>query len=150
MAEDRDTLIKHYEATRRELLEAIDGLSDALMTETTLDGWSIADHLMHLAFWDDQRASEVERISAGHASVLRMTGEQDEAMNELVTHLRRGATVEQARWELTASRKRLLDAIASATERAMDTSLYGEAGLASGHEAEHTTWILRWRTEKGV
>jgi hypothetical protein len=43
----------------------------------------------------------------------------------------------------------LLDAIAAATPRGLDPSLYSEAGLHSGHEAEHTGWIKRWRGERG-
>jgi len=150
MPENRDDLLRHFTESRSELLAAIGGLSDELMTERSLDGWSITDHLLHLAFWDDLRASEVVRISAGYDSVLRMTGEQDEAYNELATDLRRGLSLDQARWELTTSRQRLLDAIAAATERGLDGSLYGEAGLRSGHESEHTGWIRRWRAEKGI
>jgi hypothetical protein len=76
--EDRDALLQHYRQMRRELLAAIDGLTDALLTEPSLDGWSVKDHLAHLALWDDLRASEVVRISAGHDSAWRMTGAQDE------------------------------------------------------------------------
>ncbi|NJL43382.1 MAG: hypothetical protein HC935_08905, partial [Pseudanabaena sp. SU_2_4] len=35
--------------------------------------------------------------------------------------------------------------IASASERGLDVSLYGDAALRSGHEAVHTEWIKRWR-----
>jgi hypothetical protein len=38
---------------RDALLAAIHGLSDAQMTEPSLDGWSVKDHLAHLALWDD-------------------------------------------------------------------------------------------------
>jgi uncharacterized damage-inducible protein DinB len=133
-----------------DLIAAIEGLSDDLMSEPSLDGWSVKDHLAHLALWDDIRAGEVTRISAGHDSAWRMTGGQDEAYNALAHDLRLSLSVEQARWELATSRQRLLDAIAQATERGLDPSLYGEAGLRSGHEAEHTGWIRRWRGEKGV
>jgi len=85
MAEDRDALLQHYRQMRVELLAAIDGLSDDLMTEPSLDGWSVKDHLAHLAAWDDIRTSEVVRISAGQDSAWRMTGDQDEAYNAL-TH----------------------------------------------------------------
>lgn len=135
---------------RQELLSSIDGLSDDLMTEQTLDGWSITDHLAHIAFWDDIRASEVARISAGHASVYRMTGEQDAAFNEMAHKLRLAMSPAQARWEVETSRKRLLDAISSATARGLDPSLYGEAGLRSRHESQHAGWIKRWRAEKRV
>jgi uncharacterized damage-inducible protein DinB len=145
MPEDRDALLQHYREMRQELLAAIDGLSDELLSEPSLDGWSVKDHLAHIAFWDDIRASEVVRISAGHDSVWRMTGEQDEALNALEHELRLALSPEQARWELATSRRRLLDAISSATARGLGASLYGEAGLRSMHEAQHTGWIKRWQ-----
>ena len=96
------------------------------------------------------RASEVKRVSAGFASAWRMSGEQDEAYNVMGHDLRLDQSLEQARWEFETSRQRLLDAITAATPRGLDASLYGEAGLASGHEEEHTGWIRRWRGEKGI
>jgi len=147
--EDRDALLRHYREMREALLAAIHGLSDAQLTERTLDGWSVKDHLAHLALWDDIRASEVTRISAGHDSAWRMTGEQDGAYNALGHTLRATLSVDQVRWELATSRARLLDAIAAATPRGLDPSRYGEAGLVSRHEAEHTGWIRRWRAERG-
>lgn len=150
MAEDRVALLQHYRETREALLAAIDGIRDELMVERSLDGWSVKDHLAHLALWDDVRASEVARISAGHASAWRMNGEQDEAYNGLGHDLRLDLSLDQVRWEFASSRQRLLDAIRAATPRGLDPTLYGEAGLRSGHEAEHTGWIKRWRGEKGV
>lgn len=41
MAEDRNGLLQHYRQMREELLAAIHGLSDELMTEPSLDGWSV-------------------------------------------------------------------------------------------------------------
>ncbi len=150
MAEDKEELLRHYEQTRAELLATIDGLSDEMLTELSLDGWSVKDHLLHLATWDEIRAAEVARISAGHDSTWRMAGEQDEAYNSLSYDLRAGLSPGQARWELETSRQHLLDAISAAPERGLDTSLYGEAGLRSGHEEEHTEWLKRWRGEKGI
>lgn len=150
MPEDREELLKHYLRTREELLSAIDGLSDDLLTEPSIDGWSVKDHLTHLAVWDEIRAAEVVRISAGHNSAWRMTGEQGDAYNALAHDVRRGLSLAQVRWELETSRQRLLDAISSATPRGLDASLYGEAGLLSQHEAQHSGWVKRWRGEKGL
>jgi uncharacterized damage-inducible protein DinB len=150
MAEETDALVQHYRQMREGLLSAIDGLSDERMSEPSLDGWSVKDHLAHLANWDDIRASEVVRISAGHDSAWRMTGEQDEAYNALGYALRVALSLNQVRWELATSRQRLLAAISSATPRGLDASLYGEAGLRSSHEAAHAGWIKRWREEKGI
>ena len=153
MAEDRNSLLRHYRDMRPELLAAIDGLSNDLMTEPSLDGWSVKDHLAHLALWDDIRTSEVVRISAGHYSAWpawRLQGDQGDAFNALIHDLRLALPLDQARWELAASRQNLLDAISSATARGLDASLYGEAGLRSSHETLHAGWIRRWRREKGI
>ena len=149
MAEDRDELLRQYRQSRTELLAAIDGLTDEQMTERSIDGWSVKDHLAHLSLWDDIRAAEVTRISAGHDSAFRMSEEQDADYNAIGYALRKGMSLAQAKWELANSRQKLLDAIAAATPRGLDGSLYGEAGLCSGHEGQHTGWVKRWREEKG-
>jgi hypothetical protein len=125
-------------------------LTDEQMRERSIDGWSVTDHLAHLALWDEARAAEIARVSAGHQPAFRMTEEQDAAYNALAYDLRRDWTSAQARWEIETTRKRLLEAIAAAPPRALDTSLYGEAGLRSTHLAQHAEWIRRWREEKGI
>jgi uncharacterized damage-inducible protein DinB len=150
VAESRDGLFQHYQAMRAELLSAIDGLNDDLLSEPSLDGWSIKDHLVHLALWDEIRAQEIERISAGHDTAWKMTDEQDNAYNAMGYDLRRGLSLAQARWEFATSRQKLLDAIASASPRGLDASLYGEAPIRSTHEAQHAGWILEWRAKRGL
>lgn len=150
MAEDRDALLQHYRNMRDDLLAATGGLSDELMAEPSIDGWSVKDHLLHLALWDDVRAGEVERISAGHDSLWRTSRDQVDAYNALAYDLRHDLSVNQAKWEAADSHRRVLDAITSATERGLQPELYGEAGLRSTHEAEHIGWIKRWRGERGV
>ncbi len=150
MAEDREGLLRHYRSTREALLSAIANLSGGLLIEPSLDGWSIKDHLAHLATWDEIRATEILRISAGHESAWRTTGEQDDTVNAVAYDIRRRLSLAQVRWELETSRQRVLDAITSASPRALDPSLYGEAGLRSDHEAQHTGWIHEWRTARGV
>lgn len=150
MPEDRQALLDHYRTTRQALFVAIDGLSDDLLTERSLDGWSVKDHLAHLAVWDEVRAAEVERISAGFASAWRLTSEEDDAYNAMTYRARADLSLTQVRWELETSRERLLHAISAAPERALDPALYGEAGVRSDHEAEHTGWILNWRQSRNL
>ena len=150
MAEDKDALLQHYRQMRDDLLAAIGGLSDEQMTDPSIDGWSVKDHLAHLALWDDVRAAEVARISAGHDTAWRMTDEQDAAFNDLGYALRRDLPLDQARWELATAYQRLLDAIGAATPRGLDGSRYGEAGLHTTHMAAHAGWIRRWRSERGL
>ena len=150
MPEDKQALLKHYRDMRSLFLDAIEGLTDDQMNDPTIDGWSVKDHLVHLALWDDIRASEVARISAGYDSAWKMTGGQDEAFNAMGYEIRKDFSVPQAKWELTRSRESLIEALEKATPRALDPTLYGEAGLVSSHEQEHAGWIKRWRGEKGI
>lgn len=149
MAETRDGLLKHYQQTRQQLVAAIHGLSDQQLLDTSLDGWSVKDHLAHVAHWDEIRATEVLRISAGHESAWRMTQEQHETYIALVHDLQADLTLDQVRWELELARQRLMSAISSATEHGLDARRYGEASLRTTHEVEHAGWIERWRSEKG-
>jgi hypothetical protein len=146
--DERADLLAHYRAQRSDLIAAIDGLSDDQLCERTLDGWSVKDHLAHIALWDDLRAAEVVRLSAGFESAWRMDGRDDE-YSGLAYDMRTDFSVAQARWELTASHERLLAAILEATPAGLDPARYGEAGLRSTHEAEHSGWIRRWRDERG-
>src|SRR4051794_37718238 len=149
MAEDKQELLQHFDGLRRELLAAIEGLTDEQLCETTIDGWSVKDHLLHLALWDDVRAAEVERISAGQASAWPMDGPQDDLYNDLGYKLRAGLSLAQARWEFDNSRRKLIAALEASTERGRDAGLYGAAGLKTDHESEHAGWIRRWRGERG-
>jgi hypothetical protein len=152
MTEDRqnkEALLAHFRAMRADLLDAIAGLTDEQMTERTLDGWSVKDHLAHIAFWDDLRADEVIRISAGQGSAWRLTSEEDEAINVIATRARWDLPLPQVLYEFETSKRRFMDALERATPEGLDASRYGEAGLVSEHEAEHTGWIRRWRGERG-
>jgi len=150
VSEDRDELIDHYHAMRRDLLAAVEGLEDTTLLDASIDGWSVKDHLAHLALWTDIRAAEVTRISAGHDSAYRLTPAQDDTFNVIAYEARREWSLAQARWELEQARAKLLDALTHATPRGLDASHYGSAGLRSHHESEHAAWIRRWRTEHGI
>lgn len=150
MPEDKGALLRHYHEMRAALKAAIEGLSDQQLTETSLDGWSIKDHLAHIALWDEIRAAEVVRISSGHESVWRGTPEHGDAYNELSYEMRKGISLEQARWEFDHTHRQFVEALTAASERGLDGAHYGEAGLKSDHEAAHTAWIREWREAKGI
>ncbi len=150
MAENRDSLLAMFRETRADFLAAVAGLPEEKMVERSLEGWSLADHMNHVAVWDELRAADVERISAGFASAWKLSSEQDDVYNELTYAKRKDFSLAQVRWEFETSRRKLLDAIASATEMGMDASRYGEPGLVSRHEVEHAGWIRAWRLKAGL
>ncbi len=149
MTETRESLLQHFTNVRAELEEAMKGLTEAQLTEITLDGWSVKDNLAHIALWDDLRADEIIRISAGFASTLKMSEEQDHVYNEMGYELRRTLSLAQARWEWDHSGRRLFDAIKAAPPEAFEAEKYGEAGLVSHHPALHAEYIRGWRARMG-
>ena len=147
--EQRASLRKHYEQSRQSLLSAIEGLSDPDMSLATIDGWSVKDHLTHVTAWDEIRASEIERISGGGEPAWRpMTEDEVEAFNAMIERMRSSLPLKQVLAELESSRARVLAAIDAATERGLDETRYGEAGLRSDHEFEHADIIRRWRERR--
>lgn len=145
----KDDLRRHYEHSRKTLLAAIDGLTDADMSLAALDGWSVKDHLTHVTMWDEIRAAEIERISAGFEPAWRpMTEAETESFNALIERMRSSLPLTQVLAELESSRARVLEAIANASERGLDETRYGEAGLRTTHELAHAAMIGRWREQR--
>src|SRR5690606_26221442 len=124
MTEDRDGLLAHFRAMREDFLAAIEGLTEERLTERSHNGWSVKDHMAHITFWDEVRASEVTRLSAGLESAWRLTPEQDEVLNEMVTQARWNHSLDQVRREFTESKARFLEALAHVTPEGLDASRY--------------------------
>ena len=149
MPENREALLDHYLHMRGEMLASIAELSDDMMIDPSIDGWSVKDHLAHLAIWDDIRASEIVRISAGQESAWRMTPDEDSIFNALFHTVRLKLSLQQVLWEYESSLQRVVSALQAASSRGLDESLYGESPPRTGHDAQHAGWILRWRSERG-
>jgi hypothetical protein len=145
--QDKDDLINHLRTIRAELRAALDGLSEAQMLEPTIDGWSVKDHLAHLAFWDDLRAADIERISAGYESAWPHMDSQP--LNDVVHAARAGLSLKQVMLEFETARQRVLEAVAAATPRGLDEGLYGEPALRTSHDQDHAEWIRAWRQGRG-
>lgn len=146
----RRDLHDHYHRSREAVLAAIDGLPDAQMTEQTIDGWSVKDHLIHLAVWHEIRRFEIDRVSAGLPPAWPpIDGESVDKLNEATVQARRGLTLEQVRADLDYAREQVLAAIDRASERALAGEGFGEAGIRSWEELEHADMIRNWRVRRG-
>jgi len=120
---------------------AIEGLTDAELSDPSLAGWSVMDHLAHLAWSGEPHVDEIARIPTGHETACRLTDEQAEALNTIAHQARRGWLLVQARAEFERSGQRVLEISAAVTPRGFDGSRYGEATLYSEHAAPRAAWI---------
>lgn len=149
LQQTRDAVIQHFREIRTHFLSAIEGLTETQLTERSIDGWSVEDHLNHLAFWHDLRCSEIIRISAGfeHAWPLSV---DSQALNDIVQPARANLSLEQARWEYESAVDRIIEAVGRANERGLTQSHYGEVGLGTTHDLAHAEFIRNWRQARGI
>ena len=154
VAQDRrSSVVQAFALSRRELLAAIDGLSDEIVSTPALDGWSAKDHLSHIAHMDEIRFFEIQRV----ASRLQPAWPPDnqgygDSLNALGVEGRRHLPLREIVRGLELTRSLVLEAIQNAPEEALDQSRYGEYGLDGGaaHEREHAKAIREWRKRVGL
>ena len=70
---ERRAVLAAFEASQAAILAAIDGLAEAQLTERSIDGWSVKDHLAHLAQWHELRWLDLTRLAAGYESAVNST-----------------------------------------------------------------------------
>ena len=151
----RDQLLLEMKTARARVLDAVAGLTEEEITRPEIDGWSVKDHLAHLAAWDELRYYEISRVSQGYApAFLGLTNEQVEAFNEIAHALRRGFSPAQVLWELESARSRVLKAIADCPEERLQDLAAEDVPLrargAIHHDSEHADYIREWRREEGI
>lgn len=89
-AAPRRSAVASLQDSRRELMDAIHGLSPAQMTIPVIDDWSAKDLLAHIASWEEQVASDLARVGRGHVPALAAFQEGDvNTWNGLLVGLRR-------------------------------------------------------------
>lgn len=149
MQKTREEMIEHLLKVRAQFLSAIEGLSEEQMTEPSIDGWSVKDHIMHLAFWHELRASEVARISAGYAHAWPLTVDS-QVLNDIVQPARGGLSLEQALWEYHFALHRVIGLISTSSPSGLKAESYGEVGLRTTHDLAHADYIRTWRQTRGI
>ena len=149
----RDQLLIEMKAARSRVLAAVEGLSDGQASRAELDGWSVKDHLSHLAACDEFRFYEIGRISRGGRPAYQgMDNEQTDALNALIVTLRRYLSLDQVMADLDFARSLVLEAIQRAPEHALSPETYGHFPVDGSidHDLEHAAAITAWREREGI
>jgi len=144
MPEDRAALLQHYRQMREELLAAIDGLSDEQMTEPSIDGWSVKDHLAHLTWWE-QRV--IRMLGGAPDPIDAMPGENksEDDINAYVFAQNHARSLADVRASFDASYQEMLNLIASAPDDMFTKYHDWISGNSDYHYDEHRRMFEAWR-----
>jgi uncharacterized damage-inducible protein DinB len=142
---ERRAVLAAFDASQAALLGAIDGLTEAQLAEPSLDGWSVKDHLTHLAQWHELRWLDLTRLAAGYESAVNSTPEQDEAFNAMTVAWRAGLSWQQTLWEWQTARGRVVETVRTLPADELALALRDDWPLRTGHESEHAGYIRTWR-----
>ncbi|MEZ4519503.1 MAG: ClbS/DfsB family four-helix bundle protein [Chloroflexota bacterium] len=145
------------------LNDALDQLTaEQMITLSDEEGWTVTDHLVHLAAWERSAAAILDgrpRYEGLGVDEALYRADDVEAIHEAIVHRRRDISPEEARADLRAAHAELLALIDPLTdeallwpvgrflpdgpdhtdERPVITVLYGNTMY---HFNEHLSWIL--------
>jgi hypothetical protein len=150
---DRDELTAKVEASRRGLLAAIECLTDEQMLKPVVGDWSVKDLLAHIASYEELALPDMERVGRGDAPALAAFDlKRVDEYNGLIMSLRRHFALDQARRELDATRRSLLEAIGRLPDSALAEGQFarGMLQICTYHDVEHTEDIKAWRQREGL
>lgn len=130
---------------------AVAGLTEEQASNPGIDGWSVKDHLTHLAVWHEMRFFEIGRVGRGGRSITPNFADVD-AFNETFARTRRDLPLAQVIADLAFSREMVQRAVAECPEERLDSKHYLEASPDGGvaHETEHAEVIAAWRAKEGL
>jgi uncharacterized protein (TIGR03083 family) len=153
-------LLRHLTADRQALEEVINGRSDAELTRPGPEGWSVKDHLAHIAAWERSGlallAGESRPAAVGLSDELFAEGEDDVVNDEV-----RKRDADKSLAEVLAEFRRVRASTIAAVTALSDEDLrrpysYYQpndpdnsqtpvietlVGNSSEHDVEHTEWI---------
>jgi hypothetical protein len=144
------------DAERDRVTEAIAGLSEEQISRREIDGWSVKDHLAHMAFWHEMRFFELSRIARGGNAGFPATDVVDgvdpiDELNERFAVNRRSLPLAQVLADLDFAREMVRQAIANCPEDRLDLRFFEEIGPnGAGHDSDHAEMITAWRKREGI
>ncbi len=158
----RDEAILKLRAARRDLFDALAGVSDEeLIRPNAVAKWSIRDLLGHIAAWDEESLRIIQAFSM-QATPLYSYSISDRndfaTWNAEQVQLRQGRTLEQIRLEMENARRDLIQVIEGLTDQVLirpKVTPWGKmkTGLevlhdTAEHDLEHARDIRSWRKKR--
>ena len=93
----KEELLEHYRKMRAEMDDALEGLSDEDLSDPSLDGWAVKDHLAHIAAWEASLIGLLEGADRATAMGLAANGDEEtDELNDEIWHLHRDKSPQEA------------------------------------------------------
>lgn len=161
---DKSELLARIPPARRALEDVIASLDDAQLSVRGNDGWTVRDHLSHIAAWERMVVAHLtygnDHETAG-LSVEAFAGATLNELNARLYELHSDDALEDVRAEFTAAHASITELIARLSEEDLvrpywddDPSLRPVIEKLSGdtyrHYLEHRRWISELVKEAGV
>ena len=154
MPSEREEALSNIAEARRELLAAIEALSDEqLSKEGCVGEWAAKDVLSHIASWDEVCAQDFRRLARGDGPALvAFKLDRVDEYNATIMSLRRHFPAAQARRELEAGRAELLEVAQGLPDAqfAQGRFVRGLLDIAAHHDRDHAQMVHDWRQQQGL
>jgi hypothetical protein len=158
--------LPRIEASWNQLVELVNQVKDADgLTRVGADGWTVKDHIAHVAAWEHSLLALVEGRDRPSAMGLTAELEELDAVNEAVRRLHEGDTPEEALGYFRDSHTQLINALGKLSDDDLQKpySHYQPSdpeekrpvvGWVGGntyeHYAEHIEWINQLLSESSA
>jgi len=111
---DKTELLERIHRSRTDLEEMLRSLSEAQLTAPGAEGWSIKDHLAHLATWELGIAELLRRrprFAAMRVEEAVSQGKSEEEVNDLIYQRHAGLALSQVMDEFQTAHRQMLETL---------------------------------------
>jgi uncharacterized damage-inducible protein DinB len=139
---DRSALMERIGRSWDELQRAVDDLDEGRLTVAGPEGWSVKDHLAHLARWEQYLLAVLEGREARAVLGLEDGQERDEdAENAALQRRDAGLTAAEARRLLADAHASVVARLETLDDADLERRLRMIQGNTCDHFEEHRAWI---------
>jgi hypothetical protein len=139
---ERTELIDHVQRSWDGLRATVDGLDDRLLASPGPDGWTVADHLVHVERWAAYLVAELEgRDGRPELSVAEGERPDTDAINDRLRQRHAGVPAAEARRRLAETHERVVAVLGTVDAATLQRRRETIAGNTYEHYDEHDGWI---------
>jgi len=148
---DRTALDERIRRSWEELQAAVGSLDDGQLTAPGPDGWSVKDHLAHLAAWEGYLASAMDGRDGPEGLGLPADHDRNEEAINAALHARdAGRSADEVRRSMTDAHAAVVTRLRTLDQAELERSIRSIEGNTWQHYDEHRGWIAELLASQSV